>query len=564
MKYTLVENLTTIEYSSLVEAVRMSEQTRDFGFAISAFKPIWNDIELDPDFSSFSIYQQAELYRLAGYFTSNYGHHKNLKNYQERAKNLLTKSILLFESLGENLKIADAQSALAMCYIFEGAFPEAESILEQTAQDFLENQLNLIYLQNRGNLILAKIYQKKYQEALSIIESIEIPMEFCDDLKTKSVFHEKAGLIYRATCQFDKAIWHYNKSIEFAKVINNHTYLSSAKNNLAFLYNKISNFELAHRNINEAIEIVRQNNKIGWLAHYLDTKAVIYAKEGHLELALETINNAISIFRKGEDANGLTESIWNKCKFLLNLDRKEEAITLFGELIPIASQQMGEFAVKFFVKEFSNLIHIKHNGSLEEEVIRFKRIEIVNAIRQSKFNLYDAAELLKIQPQVLIKTIDKEFPELYQELDILQQPNFDENLGHVSRKNKTSAPRNISEISLNDIEIKFEGEAPRNPKTFYFSAEKMVEAFGISQDAIVCIIPAHQFIPDEFVLIEDPSKNIYTFGKVNYDKDLDLYFFLSEDEPIPISLEEIKLIGKAIGYCPFDEIQEDKIFIRSF
>lgn len=562
MKYTVEKKNLSTDYSTLVETVKLSEQTRNFAIGITAFKEIWEDLSIDPDFSEFSLHDQADLFRISGSFLSNYGKANNLKNYQERGKNLLFKAIEIFDIIGDTEQIADAQGALAICYFYEGALADAEFILEQTAQKFLENQLNLIYLKNRVNLLLTKLFQKKYQECLFIINDIEISMEFCTDYKNCAIFHENAGLTYRGIGQISQAVNHYNKAIYYAKIINNKLFISSIKNNLAFLYNKISNFELAHSNINEAISIALELQQQGWLASFYDTKALIYANQGDYNFALETIEQVIELIKNGEDARVLTEALWNKCKFLFALDRKEDAINLFGELIPIASQQMGEFAVKNFVKEFSDLIHIKQNGSLEEEVSRFKRIEIVNAIRESKYNLYDAAEILKLTPKVLIKTIDKEFPELYQELDILHQFNLDKNSGNISRNNKISSPRNISEITLNQIEIKFSSVAPKNLKTFYFSAEKMLDAFEISQDTVVGIIPIPKITADEFVLVEDPAKNIYTFGKVNYDKALDLFFFVSEDEPMPISFEEVKLIGTAIGYCPFDEIENDTLVFR--
>lgn len=562
MKYTVEKKKLSTDYSTLVETVKISEQTGDFGIAIKAFKEIWEDLSIDPNFSEFPLPEQAELFHISGSFLSTYGKVKNFKNYQERGKNLLFKAIEIFEKIGDSERIADAEGALAICYFYEGALEDAEFILEQTAKKFLENQLNLVYLQNRVNLLLTKLFQKKYQECLFIINDIEISMEFCPDYRNCSIFHENAGLTYRGIGQISQAVNHYNKAIYYAKIINNQVSISSIKNNLAFLYNKINKFDLAQSSINEAISIAEAQQQHGWLASFYDTKALIYANQGSFNLALEFIEKAINITKSGEDARVLTEALWNKCKFLLALDRKEEAITLFGELIPIASQQMGEFALKNFVKEFSDLIHIKQNGSLEEEVSRFKRIEIVNAIRESKYNLYDAAELLKITPKVLIKTIDKEFPELYQELDILHQPNLDENSDNISGNKKISSPRNISEITLNQIEINFENAALQNLKTFYFSAEKMLDAFEISHDAVVGIIPIPKITADEFVLVEDPAKNIYTFGKVNYDKALDLFFFVSEDEPMPISFEEVKLIGKAIGYCPFDEIENDTLVFR--
>ncbi|MBX7174726.1 MAG: hypothetical protein K1X72_27370 [Pyrinomonadaceae bacterium] len=559
MKYTPYKKISSAEYSTLVETVKLSEQTRNFELGIEAFQGIWDDLTSDPDFSEFSLEKQAELFRIGGSFLSNFGKVKNFKNFQERGKNLLSKAIQIFEKIGENEKIADAQGALAICYFYEGSLENAEFILENTAKQFLGNQLNLFYLQNRVNLLLTKLFQKKYPECLSIINDVEISMEFCPDFRTCAIFHENAGLTYRGIGQITQAVNHYNKAIYYAEIINSKVFISSVKNNLAFLYNKINNFELAHSSINEAISIAETEQQFGWLASFYDTKAMIFANQGYFQLALDNIEKSIYIIKNGDDSRVLTEALWNKCKFLLSLERKEEAITLFGELLPIASQQMGEFAVKNFVKEFSEIIHIKQNGSLEEEVQRFKRIEIVNAIRQAKFNLYDAAEILKTAPNQLIKTIDKEFPELYQELDILQVPEFN---GNSEIKNLKSAPRNISEISLKGTELFFENQKLDKCSTYFFSKTKMSEFFGISLDSIVAFKSFPTISDGDLVLVEDETTNIYSFGKVYFDKILNLHYFESNQEPIPLSFDEVNLIGKLIGYCPIEETENDKLFLN--
>ncbi len=213
------------------------------------------------------------------------------------------------------------------------------------------------------------------------------------------------------------------------------------------------------------------------------------------------------------------------------------------------------------MKEFSDIIHIKQYGSLEVEVQRFNRIEIVNAIRQAKFNLYDAAEILKTPPNQLIKTIDKEFPELYHELDILQVPDFNENFDPFNLK---TGPRNINPITLNGIKLFFNNHEIVNYPTYFFSKAKMSEFFGIFLDSIVSVKPLSNISAGDLVLVHDPNKNTFSLGKVNYDKILNLFYFESNDEPMPISIEDVELIGQAIGYCPIEETENEKLFLKPF
>lgn len=562
MKYTTAEKINLSTISQIISNGWELEASRDIDGAIENFKPIWSNVDEIPDFSAFDLNHQATLYRLSGFFLSIFGSIRGVKLYQERAKDLLCQAIELFTELNDKYGIADTQNVLAVCYYNEGSILEAEAILEQTVNDFLDNYLHPVYLRNRNNLLQVTLRKADYQTSLKIIEEIRIPMEFCEDFRTCALFHEKAGLAYRRVLQYETAIWHYNESIKFAYKINNLLFVCTERNNLAFLYNKLKNFELAHYNINEALRLTREHNFPGCLPIYLDTQALIYANEGCHELALEIIDEAISVYKQGDDYFGLTESIWNKCKFLLHLDRKEEAILLFTELIPIAAQQMGDFAVKQFTKEFSNLIHIKQDGSLDDEVKRFKRVEIVNAIRSANYDLNKAANFLKIDTTSLAKILDCEFPELYDELDIQHFAKLKEISEKANEKPNYSAPRKISQLNLQNVTYKFETEIPQEVSTFYASSEKMSEVFGVSFDVVMAIIPAKEFSAGDFLLVNNSANHTYSFGKVDYDKDLDLYFLNDKDMPMPLSLNQVELIGKVIAYCNFEEIDNDELHFK--
>jgi tetratricopeptide (TPR) repeat protein len=562
MKYTLTKKFDVTAMSRLIEEARKLEVRRDLEGFKQLFSEIWENIDEEPDFSEFSESQQADLLRLTGFFLSYYGKARNLPTYQERSKNLLTKAITLFSQLGKSERVTEATVILAGCYFFEGGINEGDLILEQVKAEFEGDRLNPLYLQICVNRILTMHAKKEYQAAFEILNEISIAMEFCHDYRLCILFHEKCGLTYKGQKEFEKAIYHYQQAVRYSEEINNYFSLALNKNNMANAYREAKEFELAHKYEDEAIALANQHNLIGWLPNFLDTKALIYFDEGYPEQALQTIKEAISIFQKGEDANGLTEAMWNKCKFLLHLNRKEDAILLFNEMIPIAAVQIGEFAVKGFVKEFAKLIHIKHDGTLDEEVRRFKRTEIVRAITEAKDNLHEAAESLKITTTALTKILDKEFPELYDELNLLHQTKFEPNFEMVAPQ--PSVPRDISQLKLEGSKFVFENKAPLNLKTFYFAAEKMSEAFGIEHDAVVAILPIDKISADEFILVKDLSSNHYSFGKINYDNGLDLYYWFEKGEPIPISLSEFQLIGKAFAFCPFDEIDEDELLFRSF
>ena len=136
MKYTLVEKLDKTAVSRLIEDAKDAELSRNFEVWQNVFEEVWSNIEEEPDFSESEESQQAELYRLAGFFLSNFGKAKNLPFYQERGKDLLTKAITFFSRLNNKDRVAEANIMLALCYFYEGAIIECESILDQAEVEF--------------------------------------------------------------------------------------------------------------------------------------------------------------------------------------------------------------------------------------------------------------------------------------------------------------------------------------------------------------------------------------------------------------------------------------------
>jgi tetratricopeptide (TPR) repeat protein len=557
MEISCVEKLKSVDLDKLIKNAWDFELRRECDAAIKNFEPIWADINEQPDFSGNNIDLQAILYRLTGYFLGYYGKIKNKKHYQERAKDLLMKSIRFFHRMGDTLKVAEAQNCLSMCYIHGGELAEAEIILEQTAEDFLLNKSDIVYLKNRGNLLSTKLRQQKYADVIDIVEDILIPMDFCGDRRARIVFHENAGLAFRQTSQFGKAISNYEKAM---KLTEGYDLVESASifNNLAYLYYKTDHLDSAHYHVDKAISIAQNYQLIGWLPSYFDTKALIFAKEGRSESAIELIQDAISLLQKGEDYYAITDSMWNKCKFLFQLNRKEEALIVFSDLIAIAGQKMGEFAVKNFTKGFANLIHYKQGRSLNDKVTDFKQKEIISAIQEANNNLHLAAETLKTDLSELSRILDNEFPEIYDELNLQRASETGHGLVSNNVEAILSAPRKISPLTLENIHKDYNAS---NLSTFFISAETTLDILGFEEDVVVAVSPIECLNSKDFVLTYNPENNQYYFGKPCYDKDLELFFINNNSEIYPISLDDKNLIGKVIGYMPFAEINSENLVL---
>lgn len=554
--------LTTVELLQLIEEARDAELCRDTDSFRKILKTVWLDIETTPNFERYGEIINAELLRLCGVFLSLYGKYSlNLKNYQSRAKDLLTTAIRIFEDNSLPDKAVEANVMLAFCYWNAGEVSECEAILDLVKADFETNPLHPVYLQICLNRLLVYFWKGDVKAALQIIEEIKTPVQLCSDLRLQAMFHIQAGLFYRADKQYDRGIFHLNEAIRLARKANNRLYVAMNLNNLAFLYKEIKDFEKAFDCISKSIDEINKIKYQGFLPHALDTKALIYLDWNKSEKALKTSNESIEYFSQGEDYRGLTDALWTKTRSLLHLERAEDALFTFGELHKIAMEHIGEAAVRRFAKNFTEEVYALKHLALSDEVAEFKKARINAALISSDGKIGQAAKILGLKNhQALSEILNKQFPELLGEL------------GFKKRARRTSDGQSKT-ISLNSSDITNEREISRlvltdkhfsfdfnisSPQfeTFYFD-KYLMQQFGIDSSAIVAVIPIKKLKAGMPVLISDEDK--FTVGKAEYDSWAGIYFILDEQgNPIPI--DETNITGEPIGFCSFSKA--DNKYIR--
>ncbi len=345
--------LSTSSLLRLIDEARDAELCRNINQSLHILDPVWEDIESDPDYTAFSDELRAELLRLSGFFLVFSGKSQNKPHYQMRGKDLLTTAIDLFVQLDAPDKAAEAKVMLALSYWYCGEVEECDVILSTVEAEFDGNSLHPVWLQIRVNRLMVLGWSGKLDEAISIVNDLAVPMEFCKDLRLLSMYHNQAAVIFWYRKVYDKAIFHMNEAARKARVIHNLRFVGLNLNNLAVIYQEIGRFELAHRSVREAMAIFEDLKDIGWIPHVLDSQALIFLGEKRFTEALASINSAIDLFRHSEDTAGLVESLWTRCLCLFRLGRKDEAFASFAELHQTASARIGVSATSKYLKALS-------------------------------------------------------------------------------------------------------------------------------------------------------------------------------------------------------------------
>jgi tetratricopeptide (TPR) repeat protein len=552
--------ITSSEAIKLIEDARNAELCRDISEYRRILNAVWENLDDEPALGGLDTLLQAEILRLCGFFLSYYGHSRNLKNYQERGKNFLTKAIEMFDCEHLPHKSAEAKVMLATCYWYESAIDESELILAETEKEYADNRLHPVYLQICVNRMLTHYWKGEYNQVLAMIEQISIPIELCKDVRLKTLFHTQAGITYQLLQQPEKAIFHTSEAIKNAQRNGNIRYTASCLNNLGNVYKDIGRFDEAHQSIDRAYKTYIELEEIGWAANVLDTKAQVYLAENKLASALTKINEALAILRRGEDFAGLIEALFTKCKILLKLENISESVSLLMELTELAKMRIGEFAAKKYTDEFAKLIYPLNNTSYPNEVRSFKTHLLRQHLIDAEKQITKAAESLGVSHQNLSDILNNQFPELYIELGIQRR----------ARRNgkKRDILQGIAPVKLSDSQMACESGLKLNEESSYYTFAlngKRLPSLRTKQNVIVLIESGEQ-TAGETVIMQNQKNNAFHCGVLEMDK-LTGIFYLNDSavkDDFPFLLDDFKYYGKVVGYCLLEEDSGTQIFFRPF
>src|SRR5207249_1242964 len=164
--------------------------------ACEALNELWPERNGTPKLKGLNEKTKAEVLLRVGALAGWLGSANQTEGSQETAKNLITKSIEIFDKLGETRKAAEARGDLALCYWREGAYDEARVTLA-TAISFLgdeDSELKAILLIRSG---IIEERTRRLQLALRFYDEAAPAVERSNDHALKGSFHIEYGLVLR-------------------------------------------------------------------------------------------------------------------------------------------------------------------------------------------------------------------------------------------------------------------------------------------------------------------------------------------------------------------------------
>lgn len=320
------------------------EESGDYEGARTALGDLWQRVGEHPQLTGLDPLVGAEVLLRAGSLTGWIGSSRQIEGAQEIAKDLISESAALFETLQETEKAAEAYVDLAICYWREGAFDEARVTLREVLSR-LANQESQQRARALLNSALVDVFSKRLNDALRTLTEAAPYFAQHENHAAKGRFHGQLALVLRnlGTAEkrddyTDQALVEYAAASYHFEQAGQTRFRAGVENNLGFLFFVKGRHAQAHEHLDRAHLLFSSLKDIVHTAQVDDTRArVLLAQKRNLE-AEKISRSAVRILEKGGEQSLLAEALTTHGVSLARLGRYEEARPMLERAIDVGFQ----------------------------------------------------------------------------------------------------------------------------------------------------------------------------------------------------------------------------------
>jgi len=320
------------------------EHAGNYEAAQDAMGELWQGVGRRPNLESLDQQTAAEVLLRVGALTGSVGSMRQIEDSQEIAKNLISESTDIFESLHDIKKVAEAQSEIAVCYGREGQLDNARAMLSQALSrlDARDGDLN-----SRALLRSAIVERLSYRlsDALNILTRAAPLFETSTNHTLRGTFHyefanvlRRLGEIENCAVYIDRAVIEYTAASFHFEQASLARYQACVENNLALVYLKTNNLADAHEHLDRAQALFTRLSDTVHLAQVEDTRARVMLAEGAVAKAEKIARSAVRMLEKGGERSILAEALTTHGIALAGLGDEEQARLVFDRAISVAEQ----------------------------------------------------------------------------------------------------------------------------------------------------------------------------------------------------------------------------------
>jgi len=392
------------------EKSRELERAGDYEGARSALGKFWSRIGERPLIDDLPSDTQAELLWRVGSLSGWLGSANQIPGAQEFARDLLTESITLFESLGQQDKRAEAMGDLALCYWRLGAQDDGRALFRQAVDAAQKSETKLRTLINASTV---EISSGRYEEALALLNAAAAFLGEVSDDWLHGGYHFQRGLAYKklgGTENLDHALIEYSvASMHLAKA-GHIRHSAGVENNIGFIHLLLRRTTEALTHLDKARAIFVSLKDSRMVAQVNDTRARVFLAEKRFAEAERAIFAAIATFEKGEDSSLLAEALTTEGSIFAGSGKYDSARKAFNRASDVAAAA-GD----------SHLAAIAQLRMIEELGGVLSRVELLASYRKADQYVGDRAsqseyEGLQLCRRIVLDQLEKAHNRVEEEL----------------------------------------------------------------------------------------------------------------------------------------------------
>ena len=381
------------------QVIKEFEERGEYQSANDCFSDLdqWQGIGQRPKTEGLSPAIQAELLLRAGTLTGWLGSAEQIEGAQERAKDLITESARIFESLELAESVAEAHVGLAICYWREGALDEARVTLHQVLSD-LGNRESEQRLRALLNITVVERTATRYKEALRIDGESAPLFEHSSNHLLRGKFHngfaialKNLGLAEGRRDYVDRAFIEFTAAGYHLEQAGNQRLLAPLENNLGYLFLTAGKVIEAHQHLNRARALYAKLKDKGGVAQVDETRAKAFLAEGQSQKAETVARTSVRTLEQGDESSLLAEALTTHATALARLGRYQSAFAELKRAMDLGQQagalENGGIAALTIVEELNGQLSpddlIEHYRSAESLLASSQHPGILARLGQS-------------------------------------------------------------------------------------------------------------------------------------------------------------------------------------
>lgn len=420
---------------SACELAKELEYKGEYEQAQQALKAYWPRVGEHPQTKDLGASAAAEVLMRSGVLTGIIGSKQQIPDAQETAKNLISESLTIFESLDEDKKVAEAQTELALSYWRTGEFNEARDLLEDAlSRSGLDTKVKAKAVLR---LAIVEHQARESHNALHVLTTNADLFQAIDNQTLKGSYYSSLANVLRrlwevegGTDYLDRSLVEYAAASYHFEQAQHRPYQAVIENNLGLLYFKIGAYEEAHEHLDRSRRIQVSLEDISSVAEVDESRACVFLKQGRFAEAERAARSAVTNQETSGRHAPLGEALVTHGRALARLNAFELSLGAFRRAIDLFEQhgntaRAGEAALAVFQELGEHLTVVQPQPAeaergfagrrgLIEEIRSFEHDTIKLALERAQGSVTNAARSLGMSYQALsymLKTRHKDLLE---------------------------------------------------------------------------------------------------------------------------------------------------------